>query len=74
MTSYLGIDGGGTKTLCLLVDEEGRKLGSCRFEGISHKQIGTANVYGNVLKTAEHLGFDIVKEKDASISKIISHK
>ena len=58
MTSYLGIDGGGTKTLCLLVDEEGRKLGSCRFEGISHKQIGTANVYGNVLEAAEHLLHD----------------
>lgn len=30
--------------------------------------------FWQILKTAEHLGFDIVKEKDASISKIISHK
>ena len=64
MTSYLGIDGGGTKTLCLLLDEEGRNLGSYRFAGISHKQIGTANVYGNVLEAAELLLRNAGRESD----------
>ncbi len=64
MVSYLGIDGGGTKTLCLLMDEEGKNLGTYRFAGISHKQIGTAKVYGNVLEAAELLLRNAGREND----------
>ncbi|MBR5754790.1 MAG: hypothetical protein IKX97_03080 [Erysipelotrichaceae bacterium] len=64
MTSYLGIDGGGTKTLCFLADEEGKKLGSCLFEGLSHKQIGTDMVYKKVLEAAERLLKEAGRQND----------
>lgn len=43
MKYFLGIDGGGTKTAYLLVDETGRELACERTTGCSYKEIGIEN-------------------------------
>jgi len=40
MNYYLGIDGGGTKTAYLLIDETGREISRLVTEGISYKEYG----------------------------------
>lgn len=44
MKYYLGIDGGGTKTAVLLIDENGRKCASLNTKGSSHRALGVKGV------------------------------
>ncbi len=44
MNYYLGIDGGGTKTECLLVDETGQVVAHVLTDGCSYKEIGVSDI------------------------------
>lgn len=52
MKYFFGIDGGGTKTAYLLVDETGRKLAVERTAGCSYKEIGIENTVNLLRKGA----------------------
>lgn len=56
MPHFLGIDGGGTKTACLLIDRQGRTLATAQGTGTSYRQHGE----DAVLKTLESLAQECV--------------
>jgi len=51
MKYFLGMDGGGTKTACLLIDESGKTISTVYGKSISHTQHGVKNV----IKTIKEL-------------------
>jgi len=51
MNYYLGIDGGGTKTAYLLIDETGRKISNLETEGISYKEHGIDLVIHKIMSS-----------------------
>lgn len=62
MKAYLGIDGGGSKTLFALADEEGRLLSVWRAGSASYKQIGTEGLL-ELVKTGRKQVLLLAKEK-----------
>ncbi len=55
MAYYLGVDGGGTKTEFLLVDEEGRALGGKVVQGSNPNDIGVEGTYEVVINGVKSL-------------------
>lgn len=63
MPYYLGLDGGGTKTACLLVDGQGATLATAQGTGTSYRQHGE----DAVLKTLESLAQECAHGAGASV-------
>lgn len=53
MRYFLGIDGGGTKTASLLIDEKGEKRASLVREGISYKDYGLERVMATIKESVD---------------------
>lgn len=53
MRAVLGIDGGGTKTRCLVADEDGRVLGEGLAGPSNYQVVGQATAVANILTAAE---------------------
>lgn len=66
MPCFLGIDGGGTKTACLLVDEKGQKLAQVTGTGTSHRQHGGEAV----LKTLRQLARQCAQQAGISLEQL----
>lgn len=62
MTYYIGIDGGGTKTIFCLLNEEGTVLSAYKDGSASYKQIGMEGVVALLEKGI----FQLLKEADVS--------
>jgi len=64
MNYYLGIDGGGTKTLFNLADQNGEIVGTHACDGSSYKQYGIDNVvnklYDNALQCIAKSGVKLI--------------
>jgi len=67
MNYYLGIDGGGTKTECLLVDETGQVVAHVLTDGCSYKEIGVSDAVKKIMYIISRC---IDADNEVSVDKI----
>jgi N-acetylglucosamine kinase-like BadF-type ATPase len=53
MTYYLGVDGGITKTMAVVGDEQGKILGTCRSGASNYKVVGLAEAMTNIAEAVQ---------------------
>ena len=68
---YLGVDGGGTKTICIAIDRDGKRLGCGRAESSNRNSVGDADARKN-LASAINLALDDAARMHPSSAKNVS--
>ena len=58
MTSFIGVDGGASKTAAIVVDEHGAKLGSGLAGGSNHLRVGIEEATRNAREAATKFARD----------------